>query len=355
MLLTASFFLFLLIIIAITAVNVGRVTIVRNELQNGADATALAGALCLDKQTGAAYTGYCTTPIPADPINWDGAHDKSVAAAGANLIDGTALSVASGQVHYGYWNLLSNSASCWDCKTFSPMTMYDKPAVQVTGTRSAALLSLPNFNSTAVAVAVISNPGNVSTGSLIPYAIAKCMFDKFWDSSTNKPKIYHTGDAADAALLATFSTSVPQTNGQPWEIRIGSSYHYGTCIDSGQWTTFQDSTASSATAVKSLITNGNPLPIAIGDNAWISTGVSNSNYGDLDALSGTDVAVPVLNTLTPAGQYSPVVAFGAFHMDDSVGGSDKYVQGHFIPNIVVPGAGGIGPSYGAFTPPRLAQ
>ena len=42
----------------------------------------------------------------------------------------------------------------------------------------------------AQAVAVISSPSTVSAGSgLIPMAINKCMFDQYWDSTTNQPKL----------------------------------------------------------------------------------------------------------------------------------------------------------------------
>ena len=52
MLITASLWLILLIGLAALAFDVGHLMIVRNELQNAADAAALAGANCLDTSNG---------------------------------------------------------------------------------------------------------------------------------------------------------------------------------------------------------------------------------------------------------------------------------------------------------------
>jgi hypothetical protein len=205
------------------------------------------------------------------------------------------------------------------------------------------------------AVAVISAPTTTPPGSLIPVVINQCMFDKFWDSTTGQPVIY-TGTPADPYGLSVV--------GQPWELRIGSSYHYDTC-SSGQWTTFEED-SNSASEVSNLIANGNPGQLDIGDQTWIKPGTVSSDYKALDAKyptpPGADVTIVVVNA--PGNELSiqgplPVVAFAGFHIDDikSTGGSPSnpgfYIQGHFIPANVTSGGSGIGPFYGTYTPPRL--
>jgi hypothetical protein len=262
----------------------------------------------------------------------------------------------------GYWNLLTGSASGGALSTtFSPITAYDKPAISVkvskaTGQNGGPVLMLTRlmFGGTdvpmsATAVAVISSPGSVPAGRLIPMAINQCLFNTYWNSASNAP--YNA--------TATTLNGVAQVVGQPWVFRIGSAYHYGSC-DSGQWTTFGMNT-NSASDLKGLINNGNPTALSIGDTTYIQSGTKTSGYNDLLSQypmpAGADVLVPVVNYptgLDSVGSSIPIVAFAMFHITDIQGGSGKYIQGYFKGGLSVSGSSGIGPSYGSYTPPRLA-
>ncbi|HWZ48058.1 MAG TPA: pilus assembly protein TadE, partial [Herbaspirillum sp.] len=247
--------------------------------------------------------------------------------------------------------------------TLSPVGVNDKPAVMVSLSKTSGknggpvrTLITAMFGGAAAsiavnAVAVISSPGNVLPGNLIPQVIDKCMFNLYWNSATNSPVTY-TGTPADPFGISTV--------GQPWELRIGSAYQYGTC-SSGMWTTF-NLDANSQTAVKGLITNGNPTSLAIGDNTWVEPGVKTASFNDLNTQYPTlpvNVTVVVVDMPTlptsGGGVATPIVAFAGFRIDAIQGGSGKYIQGHFISGVTTAGSGGIGPSYGAYTPPRLAQ
>lgn len=358
---------------AVLAIDVGRIYLVRNELQNAADSAALEGANCLidHKVASGGSVTECTSPI-ATALNWTRASAKAVNQLSQNSASNIAIStIDSGhQVNVGYWNV--NGGTALQPTSLSPLgpctvaggvmtTACDKPAVSVSITKdagknngpiamlTAAMFGGANVPMTAKAVAVISSPGNVPPSSLIPQAINKCMYDKFWNASTGTPIIY-TGSPVDPYGLSVI--------GQPWEFRIGSAYHYGTC-DSGQWTTF-DQDVNSQSAVGNLITNGNPTSLNIGDLTWIQPGTKTASYNDLDAKyptpPGADISVIVVDTanLSQKGQ-APIVAFAGFHIADIQGGSGKFIQGHFIANFITPGSGGIGPFYGTYTPPRLAQ
>jgi Flp pilus assembly protein TadG len=349
--------------IAVLAVDVGRIYIVRNELPNVADAAALAGANCLDRQSLAGSTTDCAV-TKASALNWTRANAKAIDQLGHNNADNIAVETTGTgyQIDVGYWNLLTNAPSGGAFSTtFSPLTINDKPAVRVTVTKdvgqnggpirmlTAAMFGGADVPMSARAVAVISSPGIVPPSSVVPQVINKCMYDKFWNSATGTPVLY-TGTPPDPQDISVI--------GQPWELRIGSAYHYGTC-QSGQWTSFELD-VNSQSAISELIANGNPTSLGIGDMTWIEPGTKTASYNDLDAKfptpPGADVTVLVVDTadLTVKGE-APIVAFAGFHISDVRGGSDKYIQGHFIPNFITPGSSGIGPFYGTYTPPRLAQ
>jgi Flp pilus assembly protein TadG len=365
MLITASLWLILLIALAALAFDVGHLMVVRNELQNAADGAALAGANCLDKATAGSGTDCTQTPSPT--LNWAIAGTKATNSIGLNKSD--SVSLATGTVQTGYWNV--NGGTALQPTTLSPLgpctvvagvmtTECHKPAVMVMLGRTAGsnggpvgTLIATMFNGTAIpisarAVAVLSSPGNVMPGTLIPQAINKCMFDLYWDSATNSPKLATT----------TTLNGVPQVIGQPWQIRIGSSYHYGTC-ESGQWTSFKMD-VNDVPTVRDLINNGNPDPLGIGDDTWIEPGTKSSVYDTLSAKyptpPGANVTVAVVDQ--PSGwstnTQAPIVAFAGFHID-AINKSDKYIEGHFVKGVITSGSSGIGPYYGTYTPPRLAQ
>lgn len=320
------FMLMSVLAVGAVAVDVTHLVIVRNELQNAADAAALAGAAGL----------YPANPKP----NWTNGVTKGSNAISLNKANSAPLS--AGTVQAGYWNLTGTPAGLQP-QDITPGT-YDVPAVQVSISRSAgnnggpiATLMAQIFgggagSSSAIAVAVVAAPGSVGNGSLFPVALSQCLYDYYWDKTTNQPKID------------------PATK-KPYLFRIGSAYHYGSC-QSGQWTTFQ-STDNSATGTRDLILNGNNTPLAIGDKIWIQDGTKNSNYGYVNI--NQDYLMPVTTSLNP-GALGPVTAFAAFHITASVGGSGKYIEGYFIPNYKVTNSGGgVGPYYGGYVPPRLAK
>jgi len=353
---------------AVLAIDVGRVFIVRSELQNVADAAALAGANCLTRNSSAVSATDCLNTL-SSTLNWDRAGAKAQAQLSQNQADNRSISStdAGHVIDVGYWDLLKKRPSGGSLPTssmtttFSPIGTYDKPAIRVKVSKAAGQNGGPVLMLTrlmyggsdvpmsATSVAVISSPGSVPAGNLIPMAINKCLFNTYWNSSNNTP--YNA--------TATTLNGVTQVIGQPWVFRIGSAYHYGSC-DSGQWTTFGED-SNSASYVKGLISNGNPTALSIGDSTYIQSGTKTSNYNDLlkeyPMPAGADVLVPVVNY--PSGldgvrSSIPIVAFAVFRITAIQGGSGKYIQGYFTGGQSVSGTSGIGPSYGVYTPPRLA-
>lgn len=371
LLLTASLWLVALIGLTAVVIDAGHLMVVRVQLQNAADAAALAGANCLTRTP--TLSGTDCVQTPAASLQWNAAAARAYSAIALNQADGAALGAGlqrADAVSTGYKNLQEGVASPLQPTTLSPVGTYDKPAVRVTlrkdsgvnggpvQTLIARLFAGAPQPLTAMAIAVISNPGTVGANTVIPQAINKCMYDLYWDATSHSPR------------LATTSSlnGVPQVIGTPWELRIGSSYHYPGC-DSGQWTTFGQDT-NDTQSVRQLIAQGNGSPLALGDATWIEPGVKNTLFDELSARYPTPLSPPAANTSAaldvtllvvdrPNGLNTkgtaPIVGFAGFHITDIVGGSGKYLQGHFTTASTTDGSTGIGPNFGTYTPPRLAQ
>jgi hypothetical protein len=221
------------------------------------------------------------------------------------------------------------------------------PAVQVTVSRApgsnggslqtyfAGLIGTSTIDVSATAVAAIATPGVAKPGALFPVAITQCMLGIYWNSTTNQP-------------------TIDPSTGQPYDVKIGSSYHTGTCYY-GQWTTF-DTVANDTPTVINLINNGNPTTLSIGSNTWIDTGTKNSIYKAVP--TPIQVLLPIVADVS-AGSNQPIIAFAPFEIDKSVNGSNPYLEGHFITNYlptnVGPGGGGAPSYYGAYIPPVLVN
>jgi hypothetical protein len=162
------FLMTMLMVFGAFAIDVPRVATVRTELQNAADAAALAGAAVLTSGT-------------SGP-DWAGAASATNAAVSLNASDSVKLS--AGSVQAGFWNLAGLPPTL-QATTITPGP-YDVPAVQVTVTRAAnqnggaiallvgGFLNLLSTPSSATAVAVAAAPSVVGAGGVFPVAIDQC-------------------------------------------------------------------------------------------------------------------------------------------------------------------------------------
>lgn len=321
---------------AALAVDLARIHLVKVELQKAADAAALGGARSLSEK-----------PLPTgQPYNWPAAAAKALDVALHNYANGDSIKVAT--IDTGYWNIPSRS---WK-GAVAPSTG-DVPAVRATIAISegqnngplhlffAPFLGFDESNVQATSIAVIAPPGG-GTG-MFPMAINKTMFDLFWDSTNNIPKLDSTGKL--------------------YEIKLSSVYSGN--ITSGQWTSFQTDKDDVPT-VRDLIRDGNTTSVSIGDLIWIEPGVKSTIYNTkegnkntpLSELIGKDVAVPVVNVVETHAQ-EQVVAIAGYHIQSVYqNGSHSYITGYFVDLSTIPGlnpGNGNGTYYGAYTPPKLVQ
>lgn len=321
------------------AVDVGHLQVVRGELQNAADASALAGAWSLYKD-----------PLNPGPpsLDWDRARAAATNFIAENESDNVTLE--NGTIEVGYWSLSQNLLQP---TTITP-TSQDVPAVVATISRSDGsnggpvstffmkVLGRDNAPvSSRPAVAVSGFPGTAPPGELFPMAISSCMTDHI--------------------------LSLPESE-WPNPININSPYLPGgaTCF-SGQWTSFKLDTNNVPT-IRNLMENGNPDPLQVGDDIWIQPGAEGTLYQTNKwepplPPEGRDVVLAVVDTeetdLKTKGERT-ITGFAVFHIDGAAGGSDKYVYGHFIsfsttyPTAFAGSTPG-GPVSNIVTPPLMVQ
>lgn len=350
-----------LIAFAAFAIDVGRWLVVRNELQNGADAASLAGA------------GYLYPPVSGRP-NWAEAVNQGQSAVSLNASENVALS--TGDVTPGWWDFRNRS---FDPDTTKSPTVDDLPALRVGITRTAGrnagpvmmtfarVLGVDRLDSSASATAVVSVPASAGVGALAPIAISECLLDgaspPLWDKANSKP----IGSPPIKFVIASGAANGTHCNG---------------CA-CGQWTTF-DTVSNNVPTVRSLLQGGNPTSLAIGDNTYIQPGVEATLYDTADArLTGTDIVVPVVadDELGKKG-FTPILAWSCLRVFDVIktAGTCETFNGEgplpggvddkgkpidktclvvsFSPDpCKMPGAegGGSGPFTGAYVPPRLVQ
>ncbi|NLP61722.1 pilus assembly protein TadG-related protein [Paraburkholderia sacchari] len=357
---TVAVFMVFLLGTAALAIDIGNLMVARNELQNAADAAALAGAGCLKPRsecgnTSATQPDFTTASATASTFS---------TSTSTNKVQGAYVQAST--VATGYWNATGTPYGL-EALPFTPGAN-DLPAVQVkiqkdgsnaNGSVSGFLggvLGVNILKASAVATAVLSSPGNVGPGGLFPLAMSQCLYDTYWNSSTDSPLTSPT-----TGTVSGFSD--PQIAGQPYIFRIGSSYHYGTC-QSGQWTTFNVND-NSASYARTLLSSGNSTGFSVGGSpgTWIQTGTENTLFNNTSTCSAAGngqcawVTVVVVNDPTTSG-FQPVTAFACLHILDASNGANPYVlvqMSNDMSHCETPNSGGVGPGYGAYTPPRLVQ
>jgi uncharacterized membrane protein len=165
--------------LAALAIDLVYLQVVRNEMQNDADAAALAGAAYF-------FDGTNATP------NWSLATQKAQDTITTNSAAGTALK--TGTVATGYWSLVDTP------KVLQALPMvpkaYDAPAIQVTVAKAASTNGgeVPTFFARywgilsrpmqATAVAGLASPNSILPGGVFPMVIAQCMYDTYWNFNT---------------------------------------------------------------------------------------------------------------------------------------------------------------------------
>jgi hypothetical protein len=348
------------------AIDIGRWLVVKNELQNGSDTTALAGA------------GHLFPPVAGAP-NWPTGVQRGKAAISLNAAENQSL--ATGAVIPGWWDF-SN-------RTFDPDTARapganDLPAIRANIAKRdgenagpvamlfGRLFGVDEINSAATATAVVSLPINAGVGALAPVALSSCLLTPaggVWDTGGANPLDDGPVIGADGPLKFVVASGA------------ASGTHCNGC-NCGQWTTFENE-LNNVPSIRSLIQTGNQTPLSVGENIWIQPGVEATVYETADQyLSGKKVIFPIVaDDKLDKKVFTPIITWACLMVYDVIktkgdceyyngegplpGGVDEKGKGidktcmivSFDTGCTIPGSegGGTGPYLGVHVPPRLVQ
>ncbi|WP_179403246.1 pilus assembly protein TadG-related protein [Burkholderia guangdongensis] len=390
--------LFMAVLLAIAAfvIDIGRAYVVRNELQNAADAAALAGAECLNPNSA------CGNATASGP-------DFTTAAtkATAYIPENSAVNVAlqTGQVTTGGWNPASPAGGV----TAAPVTLSASqlPAVSVTiseagkdnnGPLTLLFGQFVGKTTLPISATAVATGGYIAQGHGFPMVINECLYNKLsqlWDSTNNAP--LNVPASQDGQTLSSINPTLwgtdqnfPQIKNLPYIIQINSSYNNtsSTGCNAGQWTEmiYDTSDNGGANLIKNYVsgTTATP-PVSIGSSIFIDDGKKDSAFGTTDACSeydGTGTCgyelFPIINQQPiPTGTNATVVGFACLEIfsaqqGNSVksknpyfgkGGTYTYPSGSYVAvqlvansaNKCPTGGVGLNPGYGTYGPVRLVQ
>jgi len=312
--------------------DIGRLALVKTELQRAADAGALAGARAL--------VPYITNEGEVSSIQWENGIQKARSTVLANKADGKALTDCT--VEVGYWNLTNQN--------LEPIgiipTVQHLPAVRVTVSKTEGQNNGPvNYflggfmgqESSDVTVraisATIGGVVSVAEGGAFPIAIKEEVVNNYFNE-----------------LVRLYNNNAPGQDNQT----------YG--LPKGYWTVFKNNNNSNAD-IKNWI-KGTELspPLEIGETINLAPGQRDVNLHDniIGGRKGTTLLLPVIPNNTSAGQDNvPILGFVAFELTNyQRGGNSGYVEGYLRKHYGAPGtrAAANAPNYWVYTgTPKLVH
>lgn len=332
------------------AIDLGRLTLVKSELQRAADSGALAGARGL--------VPYSTQKGEVDSIwstiSLDAAKAAAKSAVIANTAEGNFLSHCN--IDFGYWDMTSKSLQ----PTNITPTEQQLPAARVTISKTSGQNNGPvnfSFGSfvgkesadlTVQAVAVLPlGIGSVAPGGAFPIAIRKSVVEKNFNDL-----IKLLGDDSNGNSSKEKNSKKDDADGDS-----------GDDSPKGFWTTLTDEKGTSA--IKDLISGKSPSPaLTIGDKIYLTPGEKTGAFNDnvIDGRIGTTVLLPVIPDSAEVKQEAKIVGFVAFEIKEVYKhGNKSYVAGYLRKYYGAPGTttettGGTSPKNFVYTSnPKLVH
>ena len=315
-------------------VDIGRLALVKTQMQRAADAGALAGARALAPYP--THDGIVGTILWDQVIPDSGAKSLSQTIV-KNPVDGLALT--SWTVEAGFWDLTNKTMLPY---TSTTLTDAEIPAVRVTINKNGSsnggpvnfffgsLMGKDSSDLTVKSLAALpGGPSVAEEGAAFPFAVPETWVKNNWDNP-NQP---------------TIIGSVYNPASKDWEPS-----------EQGQWTSLLVDN-NDVTTIRELMNNGNPTEIKVGDNIYIQPGAKASLYGDAGNFIGKVVLIPVVKDDFLTHSFTPIKGFVAFYIE-ATSQSQKWIKGHFMKNYIAPGTKTIttAPYYGTWAgSPKLIQ
>jgi Flp pilus assembly protein TadG len=296
-------------------VDLGYLYVAKGELQNAADAGALAGAKQL-------YDG--TTPT----LHWTDAPSSATTLVQQNKVAGTNLSDAT--VDAGYWSITQTPAGM-QSQAITP-TVNDVPAVRVTVNRAAGVNggALPTYFAKIFGVTSVPLTASAVAGVTVAGSM--------------------TGSVLPISLSQAYVNANPLVGGQSGTVTFSPDNSPTT----SHWTTLEEG-FNGANVTRDLTDPSYVLqhPVSIGDTIQGSTGIKATLYNAIADHAGTVMYLPVVDNFTD----NKVVGFVALRISSSTGTSTKTVVGNFVGPVETSFAAGVsgGTGYGVYTLPKLLR
>jgi hypothetical protein len=332
----AALLLPVLLGVAALVVDLGFLFLTRYELQNAADAGALAGA----RKLHALESG----------IDWDGAEERAVLV--SRLNGNLGRLVTEPEARSGYWDPeVSGSVGTrevlLDVTTLVPgVTVVIRRAAGVNGgpirPYFAGLFGISAMDVAVSSTAVVPGLGRVGAGDMFPFVLSHCLYEHFWSVDPD-----------------SFGPKLDPTTNAPYVFKLGPSLPMAPCEETGVWTTYLKD-INGLSEIRALVETGNPEPLSLGDLIWVQPGARNALYQTIRDCSaeGTGLCeiatIAVVNDVS-AKVFMPIEAFACLRILTAHSGNQPFISAQMSTECMPPGGGGIGTSYGAVSPPKLVQ
>ncbi|MDR4469965.1 MAG: pilus assembly protein TadG-related protein [Nitrospira sp.] len=324
-----AIFLLVLLAMAAAAIDVGHALVARNELQNTADASALAGTRAL----GVIYEGMSPAQQQAYTLT-SGDQATVVAAvqqtAVANLAAGVPITVNAADIAIGTWNPTTrvHTPTVSQPKAVRVLVRRDASANGPISTFLAGVVGLTSVNVSAVATADMTAVGQTAPGQLdVPFGISSYYFTQFGCGDTIK---FYPNDGTPQACSAwnTFDQSPSNAN----TLR--------TIIDGLRTGTYQ----SPGT------TPGDTLNFTNGNVASVFPNLINLYNAKKDANGNWDVFVPVYDSPSCAANDNsgalPIIGYAEARITNVQGSPNHLITATVLCNIFEGNTTGGGPPFG---------
>jgi Flp pilus assembly protein TadG len=324
-----AIFLLVLLAMAAAAIDVGHALVARNELQNTADASALAGTRAL----GVIYEGMTAAQQQTYTLT-SGDQAAIVAAAQqtavANRAAGVPITVNTADIAIGTWNPTTrvHTPTVNQPKAVRVLVRRDASANGPISTFLAGVVGLTSVNVSAVATADMTAVGQTAPGQLdVPFGISSYYFTQFGCGDTIK---FYPNDGTPQACSAwnTFDQSPSNAN----TLR--------TIIDGLRTGTYQ----SPGTAP------GDTLNFTNGNVASVFPNLINLYNAKKDANGNWDVFVPVYDSPSCAANENsgalPIVGYAEARITNVQGSPNHLITATVLCNIFEGNTTGGGPPFG---------
>lgn len=322
-----AIFLVVLLAMAAAALDIGHALVARNELQNTADAAALAGTRSL----GLIYEGM--TPAQQQAYTLTGGDQATIVAAVqttavANSAAGVPININVADIAIGTWNPTTriHTPTVNQPKAVRVWARRDSSANGAISTFLAGVVGLTSVSVGAVATADMTAVGQTAPGQLdVPFAISEYYFTQFGCGDAIK---FYPNDGTPQACSAWHTFDQSPANAKRLRTIINGM--------------------TAGTYESPATTPGDSLNFTNGNVASAFPNLINLYNTKKDANGNWDVFVPVYQSpdCTPPNGAIPIIGYAEARITNVQGAPNFLISATILCNIFEGNTTGGGPPFG---------